>query len=459
LRLSELRESEIERFIGISGYSSRTPGIGGRIKEELEDFLIWEILSDGLDARKAYEGWRGYEEGIGDFTLAVLMKKGIDTIRASTIISRTLKIKPSMLSFCGIKDKMSISWQFITLPRGLIGGEGLRIDEILDVKPLKDVSSKLASRALLKNMFRIRVRGIKPDPETIQECIKELKRNGLPNFYGHQRFGITRPITHLVGKLILEDKLEEAVKLFLAECSPLESERSREARRMLSKSWDFRSALEYFPKNLEYERKVIKYLIENPEDYRGALRSLPLRLRRLMIESVSALLFNKALSKILEEGKLQEPEVGDYVIRLGLIGRPEGGRPIIVNRGNLREVERLINLGKLAIALPVPGYLSSIPRSWKGDVLIEALEDMGISLEMFRVKSIPEASTRGSLRPITVPRWECKIIEYGEDSVLLQVALPPGSYATILLREIMKPKSPLAYIGKIHKRGEYEAIG
>ena len=53
---------------------------------------------------------------------------------------------------------------------------------------------------------------------------------GIPNFFGHQRFGTTRPITHLVGKAILKGDFEEAAMLFLAKPSLYEHPSSRQAR-------------------------------------------------------------------------------------------------------------------------------------------------------------------------------------------------------------------------------------
>ena len=446
--LSRLDKLMVEKFIGIEGYASSSIGIGGVIKEKPDDFKTWEILMNGLDARRIYETGREYRVGYGDLTLCVLKKIGIDTIRASTIISRALGVKPKMIGFCGIKDKMSISWQFITTPRGTMSPGGLKIDEIIDIKPVEDTGSKLTSRSLLKNVFEIKIRRARVDVDEVKRCIEELKVHGVPNFYGHQRFGITRPITAIVGKLIMEDRLEEAVKAFLSAYSPLEGEENRSARMSLRENWNLEDSLSTFPKSLRYEREIMKYLMQKPEDYVGALRTLPIRLRRLMVESVAALAFNKALSRILAEGKLIEPEIGDYVIPLGLGGKPEKDRCVQVRSENLETVKKLIKMRRLVIALPVPGYLSNIPKSWKGEVLRKTLEELGVEPSMFRVRSLPETSTRGTLRPIIIPRWDIEILSHGEDELLLKLSLPPGSYATIILREIMKSADPLAYIGK-----------
>ena len=457
--LSILRPEDIERFIGIEGYVTKIKGIGGVIKREPEDFLTWEVLVDGSDARAIYANWRGFSKGLGDQVLAIMKKRRIDTIRACTAISKKLGIKPKMINVCGIKDKMSVSWQFVTIPKDFLGEEGIQLGSLIHLLPLKNVKFRLTSKSLAKNMFEIVIREIEADGEEVKECIEELKVSGLPNFYGHQRFGITRPITPIVGKYMMTGDLQKAVLSFLSEYSPLESEENRKARRRFSEDMDPEAALEYFPRTLRYEREMLRVLAEVKDDYVAAIRALPLRLRRLMVESVSALAFNKALSKIVKKGLLNELEIGDFVVRLDMHGRVEPGRPIEVKNENFQQIEKLVSSRKFAIALPVPGYLSSIPRSSKGEALLSALEEVGVSLEMFRLREVPEASTRGSLRPIIVPKWSCEVIRWGASSITLRISLPPGSYATILLREIMKPRSPLAFIGKMDNSDKVEGFG
>jgi tRNA pseudouridine13 synthase len=445
--LASLTPESVEKFIGIECYVTRGSGIGGVIKSSPEDFQTWEQLVDGLDARSMYESWRGLREGFGDQLLAVMWKRGVDTIRACTMLARQLGIRPAQIGVCGIKDKVSVSWQFITLPAWSMRSEGVDVGGVIKVLPIMHVGWRINSERLARNMFEIVIRGPSGGAEAVQTILEELRLKGAPNFYGHQRFGISRPITPIVGKLMIEGRVEEAVKAFLTEYSPLESNENRMARMKLLEDFDPERALEYFPKTLRYERAILRYLARRPGDYLGALRSLPLRLRRLLVESVSALIFNKALSRVIAEDLLDVVEAGDLVVRLDTFGRPEPGRPIMVSEANLQQVVRLIARGKLAVALPAPGYLSPIPRSRKGEILLDILDEMGLELNAFRLKTCPEASTRGSLRPIKITKWSCKISEMNNTSIKLNIELPPGSYATILLREIMKPKSPLAFIG------------
>jgi tRNA pseudouridine13 synthase len=445
--LASLTPESVEKFIGIECYVTRGSGIGGVIKSSPEDFQTWEQLVDGLDARSVYESWRGLREGFGDQLLAVMWKRGVDTIRACTILARQLGIRPAQIGVCGIKDKVSVSWQFITLPAWSMRSEGVDVGGVIKVLPIIHVGWRINSERLARNMFEIVIRGPSGGAEAVQTILEKLRLKGVPNFYGHQRFGISRPITPIVGRLMIEGRIEEAVKAFLTEYSPLESNENRMARMKLLEDFNPERALEYFPKTLKYERAILRYLVRRPGDYLGALRSLPLRLRRLLVESVSALIFNKALSRMIAEDLLDVVEAGDLVVRLDTFGRPEPGRPIMVSEANLQQVVRLIARGKLAVALPAPGYLSPIPRSRKGEILLDILDEMGLELNAFRLKTCPEASTRGSLRPIKITKWSCKISEMDNTSIKLNIELPPGSYATILLREIMKPKSPLAFIG------------
>lgn len=449
--LASLTPELVEKFIGIECYVTRGSGVGGVIKLSPEDFQTWEQLVDGLDTRSMYESWRGLREGFGDQLLAVMWKRGVDTIRACTILAKQLGIRPAQIGVCGIKDKVSVSWQFITLPAWSMGSEGVDVGGVIKVLPMMHVGWRISSERLARNLFEIVIRGpsggAEGGAEAAHAILEELRLKGVPNFYGHQRFGISRPITPIVGRLMIEERIEEAVKAFLAEYSPLESNENRVARMKLLEDFDPERALKYFPKSLRYERAILRHLTRRPGDYLGALRSIPLRLRRLLVESVSALIFNKALSRVIAEDLLGVVEAGDLVVRLDAFGRPEPGRPITVSEANLQQVERLITRGKLAVALPAPGYLSPIPRSRKGEILLDILDEMGLELNAFRLKTCPEASTRGSLRPIKITRWSCRISEMDDVSIKLSMELPPGSYATILLREVMKPESPLAFIG------------
>lgn len=451
--LPSLRLEDIEEFIGLKKYVSRHEGIGGVIKNRPEDFLVWEVLETGIDARKLFES-PSFVEGSGDQILCVMKKVKLDSIRAVSLLASKLDIKSKDIKICGIKDKMSVSWQFMTIPssvseNALKDRKIISVDDLIEVKPIKYVRYKLSSRLLRKNVFEVRIRNPKTtETARVEEILKELKNKGVPNYFGHQRFGITRPITPIVGRLILKRRLGEAVAAFISDYSNLESEKNRLVRKELAERWDLEQAIENFPKSLVYERRMIESLIKNPGDYAKCLRALPLRLRRLLVESVGARIFNQALSRIVEEDKLNVVEVGDIVLPLDSSGRADKNRPISATSNNIRQIEKLVKDKKMVVALPTPGYLSPIPRSSKGKILLEVMEEEEIDFKDFKCVDLPEASSKGSLRPIIITKWFCSMVSVADDSLTLEFSLPPGSYATILLREIMKSDNPLSYIGK-----------
>jgi len=450
LILPSLKIEDIERFIGITQYISRSEGIGGVIKTRPEDFIIWEILETGMDAKKLFES-SSFTGGYGGHLLCVMKKVRLDSIRAVSLLATKLNLKSREIGICGIKDKMSISWQFITIPSHVLENiEILKINNLLEVKPIKYVQHKLSSRLLKSNVFQVKIRHPRTtDVSIIREIVRELKIKGIPNYYGHQRFGITRPITPIVGSLILKRMLREAVAAFLSDYSNLENEKSKLVRKELGERWDLEWARKSFPKSLTYERMMIESLLTYPEDYVKCLRTLPLRLRRLIVESVAAKIFNLTLSKIIEEGKFNELEVGDIVLPLDASGRADKNRPITVTNRNIKQIEKLIEDKKMAIALPTPGYLSPIPRNSKGEIMLEIMEKESLDFKDFKLVDLPEASTKGSLRPMAITNWDCSVISTDNDSLILQFSLPPGSYATILLRELMKSENPLSYVGKL----------
>jgi tRNA pseudouridine13 synthase len=90
----------------------------------------------------------------------------------------------------------------------------------------------------LGNNFTITIRNLDQPEVAVVESIKQTIHElgvlgGAPNFFGHQRFGTTRPITHLVGKALVQGHFEEAAMLFLAKPSVHEHPASRQARQEL----------------------------------------------------------------------------------------------------------------------------------------------------------------------------------------------------------------------------------
>ena len=111
---------------------------------------------------------------------------------------------------------------------------------------------------------------------------KILQNQGFPNYYGLQRFGTFRPNSHLIGRYMMENKFNEAFDEFVVNSYTTESLISQKVRNELCETGDLEKAYKSFPNSLNYERMMIKHLIENPGDYKGAVDELPNNLKKLL---------------------------------------------------------------------------------------------------------------------------------------------------------------------------------
>lgn len=447
-----IKVPEIEKNVGIEVYASRTQGIGGVIKSSPEDFIVEEILADGSKASVYPEANLRSFADHGRHLICVLIKRGWDTLLAIEEISKIIGVDSSRVGFAGIKDANALTAQYIS-----IGGipisrvTGINIKDIV-IKPLGYADEDISPKKIFGNMFKVIIRSVKLKEKTIQDRIRKICSEledfgGIPNFFGHQRFGAFRPITHLVGKSILKGDFKGAVMTFLSYISPFECIKAREARRDLQENMDFKTALKRFPKTLVYERLILKHLSNIPRDYLGALLKLPPRFRELFIQSYQSYLFNRFLSERIKRGMpLKEALVGDYAVKLDSAGLPEKAF-IEVEESNVSSVNEEIKAGRMALALPLIGLKQLPSKGLQGELEAEVLEEEGLSREDFQRAKILKVNVLGGLR-LAVEKsigMETKIISGekapSENSVEFKFILRKGAYATVLLREFMKPKT------------------
>jgi tRNA pseudouridine13 synthase len=177
-------------------------------------------------------------------------------------------------------------------------------------------------------------------------------REGIPNYFGIQRFGVIRPITHHVGEYILNGDFEGAVCCYVGRACPNEPPSVQEARNIFLESRDAVQALHALPVPLTYERSILHHLSARPGDYEGALQVLPPKLLSMFVSALQSFLFNKTLSARLEEGRsLSFPSPGDRLVF-------EGGREDRVCESNMRAAELQLKRGRCRIAIFIPGSRS-----------------------------------------------------------------------------------------------------
>jgi len=439
---------QIDRKIGLELYYTRSSGIGGRIKSRPRDFAVKEVLEDRLES-KIYLRRPPAILGRGSFTLCMLIKRDRDLLPLLLELSKRLGMTPDLFGFAGFKDKRAITSQFVTVP-----AKYFRPPAILDVKRAKLIALGRRERPIGRstwetNLFRVTIRQIEIEVSRVTEALNEVWSDlskCAPNFYGYQRFGTVRRVTDLVGREMVRGNFMGAVFLFLCTRGERDDEQLSQARGNLLETRNYRRALEAFPRRLTFEHLLLRSLSERPDDFVAALRKLPIQLRRFFVSAYQSFLFNRMLSARIQRGlPIGRPTVGDFVLKLSSIGDPV--RVARVDNSNLEETRKKIEAGSHAVALPVIGFASRLSEGEQGDIEREVLKHEGVNPSCFYIPAIQECSNEGSFRPIAVTPSRLSYgvrNERGKPVVVLRFKLPKGSYATVLLREFMKPSDPIS---------------
>ncbi len=446
-------DRELEKVVGIEVYStSDFSGISAIYKKRYKDFIVKEITSTGqvLEIRGNDTTINFSENSKDRYTTFNLVKINKDTFGAIRMISRALKVHPNLIEVAGLKDKRSISVQKASI-------KGDQVEKLKKLK-LKDIffrgiaparkSVKLGSNR--GNHFIITLRNIDKkvnEEKRIKELINELHTRGFPNYYGLQRFGTFRPNSHLIGRFILEGEYKKAYDEFVLATYSTELPESQLLREELKKTGDLEKAYTSFPEGLNYERVMIKYLMNNSRDYEGAINHLPNYLIKLLISSFQSYLFNKMLSlRHKNEISIYKPIKGDV---FSILDDDNGNiTKIKYTYGGLYDefLREANNLNRARIVMPLIGYdtnLDDFPLM--KSLLLEILDKEQISAEIFKNELLYTYEFKGSFRPIIVKPIGLKILEFTEDDIFqnknklkIEFSLQKGSYATLLLREIIK---------------------
>ena len=427
---------EIEKKIGISLYSTDTEGTGGWLRQEVEDFIVREITNR--------------EEGKeGKYLILELTKRDWDTHHLTRTLAKVLQISQKRIGVAGTKDKRALTTQKISI-------FDIDASEVEHVH-LKDIELKVLGRSrksielgdLWGNDFTITIRNIASSPEETKKLLDKttndiLAQSGVPNFFGIQRFGSIRPVTHLVGKAIVEGDFEKAALLYIAEPFPDEPDETKEARQFVKETHDFKEGLKTYPLRLGHERAMMNHLIANPNDFAGTFLVLPKNLYKMFVHGYQSYIYNIILCRRIEKGLLLNQAVeGDIVCFKNDAGLPDSSKTEKVTAETVAAVNRLIKRKRVFITAPLPGYNTEFASGVPGEIEQEILQELSVPLEGFNIEKIPEMSSKGTRREVLLqaePKFEVTDDELnpGKSKVVLEFMLPKGSYATTVLREYMK---------------------
>jgi len=404
------------------------PGIGGKLRKKPEDFEVEEISIMPPPSPD------------GKFVIAKVWHRNWEANRLVRRLSSNLRIGRARVGFAGTKDGRSVATQLMSFNAPLDAVKSLQIP---DVKIIDAYTARriISIGDLVGNRFRLVVEDIDPAADVKAICDAVVSKldatGGFPNFFGIQRFGSVRPITHLIGKDLVRGDFEAAVLRYVA--NPLEEDSEvTDARRTLQETRDYERALKEFPTKLTFERTMIGHLKDKPDDFLGALRTLPYNLLMMFVHAYQSFLFNRILSERLRQGmSIREPEEGDLVLPLSKNNTPDHDNPIPVATDNLEKAKKNAREGKAFVSGLLYGTDSNFAEGRMGEIERRIVEGERIERLDFQIVGLREASSKGSRRELLAP---CKdlTIEPGEGRATFQFTLFKGCYATTLMREFMK---------------------
>jgi tRNA pseudouridine13 synthase len=406
---------KIDLQAGMECYCTNFVGTGGVIKQRSEGFVVSELIDESLHISPSYsESYR--------YPLYILEKQDIDSNHALFEIKRNLHMRFRIM---GIKDAKAVTVQYA-------GTERVMKNPPSELKTkhtrliLKGFTKyPLDKRFLAGNKFEIKIYNARSSD--LSSFTSQIDKIG--NFYGLQRFGSERLVTHLVGREIIKRNFLHAVQLLLSYTTEFDTQMSKEIRDMCSDPSNYRQVLKMLPRGMDIERQVLSELVAG-KDSITALRAIPITIRRLFVQAYQAYIFNRCLSRAVMAGEdLLQPQTGDLCFEME--GPATFGRIIKYHPSSKT---------KLVPAIRMAGYTFQ-PGKGRFEIITKAiLQEEELDAKDFYIKEMQELSHQGGFRQ--APLW-CTDFCYKRDPLRVSFKLPKGSYATTLLREIIKPNDPI----------------
>lgn len=291
----------------------------------------------------------------GDYAYFLFKKKNYTTEDAIQRIAEATKINRKRLGYAGNKDKNAITEQTISVFKAGKELEKLELKDI-ELKLIGNGEKPISLGDLKANRFEILVRNAK----------KPRRIYFIPNYFDEQRFSKNNCA---VGKLLLQKKFKQAAEL------------------------------------IEHKR-VKDYLLLNPNDSIGAIRTLPKKILTLYLHAYQSFLFNETVNEYIKSKKHK------ITYSLGYFIFPE---------------EKIKN-----IKIPIIGFGTE-----EKEIIKKIIDKEKIKPRDFIIREIPEISAEGDKRDLIVEVKNLKVKEEGKNYRVF-FELQKGSYATLVIKGMFK---------------------
>jgi len=162
---------------------------------------------------------------------------------------------------------------------------------------------------------------------------------------------------------------------------------------------------------------VAQHLEKSPTDLVGAIKKIPLKVRLLFVHSYQSWLWNEAVREYLQcKYKPEEVSIVQY------------------SQGELVFPKESVENDKV----PIIGFGSEDVTGEIGRIVQDIMKKESITKRDFVIRSMPELSAEGGERDLAVAVSDLVIEKKGDKEFLLRFSLPKGSYATMVVKQMME---------------------
>ena len=385
-----------------------------KIKSRPDDFIVEEFL----DLPEF--------SPTGDYLIYKLEKSGLSTLDVLNQLVRKYKIPDREMSFAGMKDKYALTSQYLSIR----GGKTKTIKEKnFILTPLGRAARPMGPDLLKRNRFKITLRDL--DKVSITKIVGSLYRvskHGFPNYFGEQRFGSVRSGGEYLAKHLVLGNFEEALKIHLTQWSSKDRSRIKELKKFISRHWsDWEKCLKVaLPLN---ERIIISYLRDHPRDFSRALNLINARMLFLYIAAYQSYLWNEMASEYLRMHFREEELIKFHY---------QAGEMVFYKTISDELLKRFME-----IQVPLVDHKVEFTEEKIKAIAEMTIRREGICTGGFRLNKIKKAFFKSVLRYLIVFPEELEICNPIPDEIYpnklkltVSFFLPPGSYASVLLRRI-----------------------
>jgi tRNA pseudouridine13 synthase len=396
------------------------PGTGGTIKNRPEDFFVQEV--------PLYE-----PTGEGEHVYCEVQKVGRTTFEAVDALAKVLRVATRDIGYAGLKDAQAVTQQVFSIPG--VNEEQVMAAVLPDGMTVQWATrhgNKLRLGHLAGNRFAVKIRDVNPtDVVKLVRPLAELERRGMPNYFGDQRFG-RRGDNDRLGAALVRGDYPGLLKLLLGAPDPRVDDAATQAARTLFDAGDLDGSMKAWPHWARMELKVLARYIKTGS-VEAALQSVEERIWRLWVSALQSRMFNDVVARRVE--------ALDKLVDGDLSWKHDNGSVFAVPSAAVEQLR--CDAFEISPSGPLVGSRMTEPAGEPAAVEAAVLAAEGLTPDDFR-RNNPFAS-KGARRPLRVKLVDTRL-EGGVDDhgphVTVAFTLPPGSFATVLIRELTKSEPP-----------------